>query len=115
MAHRASLNTLRLASAFAGAAAIAVLCLPGRGLGGSLHQTLVAGNAANALAFPCLLLFLSRLRHGLGRPHLFTVPAAALALCLLGHFIVSAAGMLSLGAAAVTAPSGRRRAAPAPR
>ncbi len=81
---------------WASAAGLAVLWLPWRGLGGSLHQTLLAGNAANALALPLFLVFLYRLRPGLARSRGWSGAAALLALILLTHFIVGALAGLTL-------------------
>lgn len=90
-------------AAWAAAAGLVVLWLPGPGLGGSLRQTLVAGNAANALALPLLLAFLGTARRGLLRPGRWQLPAALLASVLLTHFLMGAVA----GAAVVALTLGR--------
>lgn len=86
---------------FAAALGLAVLWLPWRGLGGSLHQTLMAGNAANALALPLLGVFLWRLRRSVARSARWYGAALVLAGLLLCHFLVGAVAGLQLGAFAV--------------
>ena len=71
--------------------AVAVLWLPGRGLGGSWHQTFVAGNAANAVALPLLAMVLATARRGLGRPACWAAPGAWLALTVMTHFLAGLA------------------------
>jgi hypothetical protein len=80
------------------AAAIAVLWLPGPGLGGSLRQTFVAGNAANTLALPIFLVFVGALRRALGRPGRASSAAVALGILLLSHFVLAAAAAAILAA-----------------
>jgi len=90
------LGLRRRPAGFASALGLAVLWLPWRGLGGSLHQTLVAGNAANALALPLLCAFVWRLRISVARPRHWPVAALLLASVLLCHFVAGAvAGLLS--------------------
>lgn len=81
---------------WASALGLAVLWLPWRGLGGSLRQSLVAGNAANALALPLLLLLISRLRAGLSRRSHWAGPAVLLSLTLLCHFLIGAVAGLAV-------------------
>lgn len=100
---------LRRESALAAtAAAIAVLWLPGPGLGGSLRQTFVAGNAANTLALPIFLVFVAALRRSLGRPGRAWSAAVPLALLLLAHFVLAAAAAAILGAYTAAALLRRR-------
>lgn len=94
---------------WAAGASVAVLCLPGRGLGGSLHQTFVAGNAANAFALPILLLFLAELRAALGRPCRWRRAAVTLALTVMSHFLMGLVAAAALAAGAVAAGARRRR------
>lgn len=90
------------------AAALAVLWLPGPGLGGSLRQTFVAGNAANTLALPIFLLFVGALRRALGRPGRAWRAAVPLGLLLLAHFVLAAAAAAILGAYTAAALLRRR-------
>jgi hypothetical protein len=85
-------------AALAAAAGLCVLWIPGQGLGGTLRQTFVAGNVANAFALPFFLLLVATLRRGLLRPGRWALPALLLALCLLSHFLVGAvAGITVVG------------------
>lgn len=85
-------------AALAAAAGLCVLWIPGQGLGGTLRQTFVAGNVANAFALPFFLLLVATLRRGLLRPGRWALPALLLALCLLSHFLVGAvAGITVFG------------------
>lgn len=116
------LGLRRREAGIAAAAGLAVLWLPGLGLGGTLRQTLVAGNVANGFALPLYLIVLATVRRGLGRPRSWPLPAMFLALCLLSHFLVGAvagltvaafaAGSRRYGRGAVLAGSGLLAAAP---
>ena len=90
-------------AALAAAAGLCVLWIPGQGLGGTLRQTFVAGNVANAFALPFFLLLVATLRRGLLRPSRWALPALLLASCLLTHFLVGAvAGITVVGFALAT-------------
>ncbi|ANM28949.1 hypothetical protein ABI59_04005 [Acidobacteria bacterium Mor1] len=82
-------------------AGLLVLALPMRGLGGSLRQTLVAGNAANAFILPFFLFFVGRLRRAIGGHGGGLALAALLIVVLLGHFLLGAMAGLSLVAYAI--------------
>ena len=105
------LGLRRHEAGWAALAGVAVLWLPARGLGGSLRQTLVAGNAANALALPLLCLFTGSLRFALARPRRWAASAACLGLLLLAHVLMAiAAGGLLLGAVLAALRARRARA-----
>jgi hypothetical protein len=93
-------------AAWAAASTVLFLWLPGaeigglvlgwRGMGGSLRQTLLTGNLANALTLPLLFLLLGVLRPAIARPGRWRGAAALLGAILLGHFLVGAAALAAV-------------------